>query len=42
MKVSTAIALRHEESLIGVLEQITAMASQNACMIAFGWHKEAT
>ena len=30
MKVLTAIVLRYEETLIRVLEQITAMVSQNA------------
>lgn len=30
MKVLTAIVLRHEETLIRVLEQITMMVAQNA------------
>jgi hypothetical protein len=33
MKVLTAIVLRHEETLIRVLEQITAMAWQNARIV---------
>lgn len=34
MRVLTAIVLRHEETLIRVLEQITAMVSQNARIVA--------
>ena len=33
IKVLTAIVLRHEESLIRVLEQMTAMVSQNARIV---------
>ena len=33
MRVLTAIVLRHEETLIRVLEQITAMVSQNARIV---------
>jgi hypothetical protein len=32
IKVLTAIVLRHEETLIRVLEQMTAMVSQNAVL----------
>ena len=33
IKVMTAIVLRHEETLIRVLEQITAMVGQNARIV---------
>jgi hypothetical protein len=33
MKVLTAIVLRHEETLIRVLEQITAMVAQNGRIV---------
>jgi hypothetical protein len=33
IKVLTAIVLRHEETLIRVLEQITAMVAQNARIV---------
>jgi hypothetical protein len=33
MKVLTAIVLRHEETLIRVLEQITTMVAQNARIV---------
>ena len=33
MKVLTAIVLRHEETLIRVLEQITTMVGQNARIV---------
>jgi len=33
MKVLTTIVLRHEETLIRVLEQITAMVAQNARIV---------
>ena len=33
IKVLTAIVLRHEETLIRVLEQITAMVGQNARIV---------
>jgi hypothetical protein len=33
IKVLTAIVLRHEETLIRVLEQMTAMVSQNARIV---------
>jgi hypothetical protein len=33
IRVLTAIALRHEETLIRILEQITAMVAQNARMV---------
>jgi hypothetical protein len=33
IKVLTAIVLRHEETLIRVLEQITAMVGQNARVV---------
>jgi hypothetical protein len=33
IKVSTAIVLRHEETLIRMLEQITAMVAQNARVV---------
>jgi len=33
MNVLTAIVLRHEETLIRVLEQITAMVAQNARIV---------
>jgi hypothetical protein len=33
MKELTAIVLRHEETMIRVLEQITAMVSQNARIV---------
>jgi hypothetical protein len=33
IKVLTAIVLRHEETLIRVLEQITAMVAQNARVV---------
>jgi len=34
IKVPTAIVLRHEETLVRVLKQMTAMVAQNARMIA--------
>ncbi len=33
IKVLTAIVLRHEETLIRVLEQMTAMVAQNARIV---------
>lgn len=33
IKVMTAIVLRHEETLIRILEQITAMVAQNARIV---------
>jgi hypothetical protein len=33
IKVLTAIVLRHEETLIRILEQITAMVAQNARIV---------
>jgi hypothetical protein len=33
IKVLTAIVLRHEETLIRILEQITAMVAQNARVV---------
>ena len=33
IKVLTAIVLRHEETLIRVLEQVTAMVAQNARVV---------
>ncbi len=33
LRVLTAIVLRHEETLIRILEQITAMVGQNARMV---------
>ncbi len=33
MRVLTAIVLRHEETLIRVLEQMTAMVAQNARIV---------
>ena len=33
IKVLTAIVLRHEETLIRVLEQMTAMVAQNASIV---------
>jgi hypothetical protein len=33
IKVPTAIVLRHEETLIRVLEQMTAMVAQNARIV---------
>jgi hypothetical protein len=33
MKVLTAIVLRHEETLIRILEQLTAMVAQNAGVV---------
>jgi len=33
MKVLTAIVLRHEETLIRILEQLTAMVAQNARIV---------
>jgi hypothetical protein len=36
IKVLTAIVLRHEETLIRMLEQITAMVAQNASSTACG------
>ena len=33
IRVLTAIVLRHEETLIRILEQITAMVAQNARMV---------
>ena len=33
MRVLTAIVLRHEETLMRVLEQITAMVAQNARIV---------
>jgi hypothetical protein len=33
LRVPTAIVLRHEETLIRVLEQITAMVAQNARVV---------
>jgi hypothetical protein len=33
MKVLTAIVLRHEETLIRILEQLTAMVAQNAPIV---------
>lgn len=33
IKVLTAIVLRHEETLIRVLEQLTAMVAQNARIV---------
>ena len=33
MKVLTAIVLRHGETLIGILEQLTAMVAQNARIV---------
>ena len=33
IKVPTAIVLRHEETLIRMLEQITAMVAQNARIV---------
>jgi hypothetical protein len=33
MRVLTAIVLRHEETLIRILEQLTAMVAQNARIV---------
>jgi hypothetical protein len=41
MRVLTAIVLRHEETLIRILEQLTAMVAQNA-RIATDWERSRT